>query len=225
MPARKSLIGKTFARLTVIGEAESRRYACGSLRRRSLVLCECGKTFDVDNTQLVLGKSGSCGCLHKELVSAQQKKHGHTIGGPSPTYATWNTMTDRCTNPSNKQWSDYGGRGISVCSRWRSFECFLFDMGVKPAGTTIERINNNGNYCPENCRWATRTEQCRNKRNNHVVTFRGVTGCLVKMCELFSVSYALVRQRINSYGWSIEDAFTRPKRGTKLNEQIRPPMD
>jgi len=210
MPKQKSIIGKKFARLTVIGEAKPRRYLCGTIRRRSIALCDCGKVIETDNTFLMLEKTRSCGCLRRELLSNQEKTHGHTVGYPTRTYFSWRAIIERCTNTNNKQWKDYGGRGIQICKQWMSFESFLSDMGERPKGTTIDRIDNDGNYCSENCRWISRREQQRNKRTNRIVTFKGVTGCLVEMCERFSVPYGLVRQRLSGYGWSVEDAFARP---------------
>ena len=98
-----------------------------------------------------------------------KRKHGHASGGPTPTYQSWSHMLDRCTNPRSSKFANYGGRGITVCARWRdSFENFLSDMGERPTGTTIDRENNNGDYGPGNCRWATQRTQQRNRRDTSI---------------------------------------------------------
>lgn len=119
--------------------------------------CSCGNiTFALD-TEVRSGHTKSCGCLQKRI----NLKHGHY---KSPTYQCWADMKTRCSNPKHKSYKDYGGRGIGVCSYWQEFENFYKDMGDKPPGLTLERINNDHGYYRENCRWATRAEQNRNKR-------------------------------------------------------------
>ena len=126
-------------------------------------------------------------------------------------YRVWWAMIQRCENPKTKQFHQYGGRGIRVCARWRaSFAAFHEDMGDCPAGLTLDRWpNNDGNYEPGNCRWATRAEQQRNRCNNRVFEIRGVRGCLMDLVQRFGVAYSTVRHRL-AIGWEPERAFTEP---------------
>ena len=125
--------------------------------------CDCGTIKTIRIYDLINDKIKSCGCLKKTYA----KKHGHTTNKQfSSEYYSWMAMKQRCTNPNNKDYKDYGGRGIKVCDRWlNSFEKFFEDMGERPKGTTIERLNFNGNYEPINCEWATKEQQNRNRRN------------------------------------------------------------
>jgi hypothetical protein len=132
--------------------------------------CDCGATTVVRATNLQQRRTRSCGCLATEL-RAGHVKHGHNRKGRrSATYTSWALMTSRCYDPGNPNFASYGGRGIAVCPQWRgSFEQFLADMGARPKGMTIDRIDNNGNYEPGNCRWATGSEQSLNRSNTVMV--------------------------------------------------------
>ena len=143
---------------------------------------------------------------HNKGQLAAAFKHGHDYS--SPTYRSWKVMKNRCTRPSDKQWKDYGGRGIKVCDKWLKFAGFLEDMGERPDGTTLDRIDNDGNYEPSNCRWATLTLQRRNRSDNHIVEYNGRKMPLVEACELSGVKYDTARNRLNRYGWSVEKTFS-----------------
>lgn len=141
--------------------------------------------------------------------------HGHCINGTSsPTYRVWYSMLSRCENKKNKRYSSYGGRGITVCERWRTFDNFLSDMGVRPDGKSIDRIDNEKGYSPENCRWATNVEQQRNKSNNHLVTHNGLTKTLVEWAEYVGMRQMKLVQRLH-WGWEFADAIK--------NELVRNP--
>ena len=133
-------------------------------------------------------------------------RHGLTR---TPAYYSWVAMKDRCLRPANPAYRHYGGRGIAVCERWLQFEGFFADMGARPAGTTLDRINNNGNYEPGNCRWATDLEQARNTRVNRLVEFHGRATPVSVVAEAVGMGVSTLRERLRR-GWSVEDAIAKP---------------
>jgi len=128
----------------------------------------------------------------------------------TPTHRSWLSMLARCSNPRAPDYPRYGGRGITVCERWKKFVNFYEDMGTRPDERQLDRSDNNGNYEPGNCRWATREEQGRNKRNNRILIFRGESKPLVEWAEIFRIKRSVVSLRLNQLGWSIEKALTTP---------------
>jgi predicted DNA-binding transcriptional regulator AlpA len=137
--------------------------------------------------------------------------HGRTVGGKIDSILTiWRNMKNRCLKSSDAAYDRYGGRGIKVCERWLKFENFLADMGERPPGMTLDRIDNNLGYCPENCRWASYKEQNNNRRDNRMITFKGETKNMAQWCTELGLSQKTISQRINGLGWSGERALSEP---------------
>jgi hypothetical protein len=155
MPARLRLRGRRFGRLTVV------RFSHSDLSTRWICRCDCGTIIVASANHLIPGQVKSCGCLYRDTRVGSPIRHG--MSGTSE-HRIWKTMRQRCENPRSSRFKDYGGRGIRVCARWRKFENFFADMGRRPPGRSIDRIDNDGNYEPKNCRWATAMQQRHNRR-------------------------------------------------------------
>ena len=142
-------------------------------------------------------------------------RHGHTWeGGVSPTYMSWTAMKNRCLNPKHPAFHNYGGRGITICRRWMRFEGFLLDMGERPAGRTLDRIDGNRGYNKRNCRWATMQEQIWNSRNCRFLTVQGLTLPLYPMARRFGMNPSTLRERLVR-GWNVEEAVLTPIGGRR----------
>lgn len=170
-------------------------------------MCECGKIENVNGNSLRNGKSKSCGCLSIKKVTDRMKKHGYT---GTRLYYAWIHMKARCYNQHTENYKDYGGRGITICDEWcNSFEVFK-EWALSHGYTdelTIDRVDVNGNYEPNNCRWATQKEQTNNKRNNTLFTYDGETKTLKQWCDYYGKNYKLVHNRINYCKWNFEEAL------------------
>jgi hypothetical protein len=169
-------------------------------------VCDCGNFVTVKKSVVFRGVTKSCGCIRKIKALESIKKHGMTN---AKIYKTWSSMIQRCKNEKNPFYHRYGGRGITVCESWLKFENFYKDMGDRPFGFTLDRIDNNGNYEPTNCRWATGTEQGLNKEKTVKVLFNGELLPLMLVAEIHGKKYAPVKKRIDR-GWSLEKALNEP---------------
>lgn len=198
-------IGERFGRLVVIERAQN----VGGGDSRFLCKCDCGNTNVILGYSLRRGATFSCGCYQRERVRQASTKHG--LRG-SPEFQAWIAMNHRCKNPKCKSFVNYGGRGIAVCDRWQNLQNFLDDMGPRPTPRhTLERKDNNANYGPENCVWATMKDQQNNRRNNRIVNFNGEALTLAQACERSGVNQATAESRIN-HGWPEEKWFSPARR-------------
>ena len=212
------LTGMEFGRLTV--------YAYSGKNKSGINLwackCSCGNNTIVSRHELRSGDTNSCGCLRREVSKNRFLTHGKRY---SKEYQIWLSMKDRCLNKNNISYSNYGGRGIKICDEWiSSFEKFYQDMGQSPGKEySIDRIDNNKFYSKENCKWSTRHEQSNNRRVTIIVEYMGEKLPLSDMCVKVGISYECARQRINKYGWSVFDTFSKPvgqARNFKKNKNI-----
>ena len=200
--------GKRYGRLTVIGFSHlyNEREAMWKCR------CDCGAIFVSRGTDIRNGHTNSCGCYMKERATEGKTTHGHS---QTKTHRIWLGINQRCYDPNHHKYEIYGGRGIKVCDRWRGagkFENFLADMGECPDGFSIDRHpDNNGNYEPKNCRWATSKQQNRNRRDNKIIDVFGNKMTLAEACERYGVGYQCAYKRIKR-GWSIEKTLMEPQK-------------
>lgn len=198
----KDISGQQFGRLTAL----YRLHNYHDKHTKWLCVCDCGNLKEVRYEHLKNEMIVSCGCYHKEIVKNVNTKHGKHN---TPLYNIWLCMKGRCYYVDDKRYKNYGGRGIAVCSEWKDdFQAFYnwaTSNGYKE-GLTIDRIDNDGNYTPDNCRWATRKQQARNTRRTLNITINGETHCLKDWCKILGLNYDTVKYRIH-HNWSIERAF------------------
>lgn len=213
MRRTEPIIGEQNNRLTLLMEGISYTSPKGVVNRRFVFRCLCGKNTLCTYNDFKKGHTKSCGCYSRELAAKRQYKHG--LAG-TLFYDVYSAMIARCNNKSNKDYFNWGGRGIE-CS-WKDFQSFKNDMHgsylrhIKKynlTNTRLDRIDNNGNYCKENCKWSTHKEQARNRRNNHLLTFNNKTQTLTEWAEELGINRGTLNNRINRYNWSIKDALTK----------------
>ena len=202
----RSLLNKRFGRLVVIRLATKDQYP----RKAWICMCDCGKEHLVRESHLIAGDCTSCGCRAKE-IGRSRRKHGHAVA-ETKIYKVWTGMLQRCRNQGHKQYGYYGGRGISVCDQWINFVGFLRDMGPSwEEGLSLDRINNDGNYEPSNCRWATKKQQSRNTRSNRLIEINGKRLCIAAAADAYGIPEQLLRNRLR-HGWPVQAAIYAKKR-------------
>lgn len=210
MPPKLKLVGQRFGRLLVLAEHGQDAHRAYLWR----CLCDCGNESTIRGSDLKSGVTQSCGCGVREAAS-RPRTHGQTH---TPLYKRWRAMVERTRNPNASEYRNYGGRGIGVCERWQSFEGFAADMGATfDEALTLERRDVNGDYSPENCYWATTKQQTRNRRNNHVVEWRGRLMVVTDWAELLGLNPNTVVHRLRR-GWSVERSLTTGARPDALLE-------
>ena len=204
-------VGQRFGKIITISRSEQRIASFVAWN----CLCDCGKQFLVRSGELSRGRTNSCGCARRESIT----KHGNYR---SPTYKSWANMKARCLNPKQSFYKDYGARGSAICKRWiESFPDFLSDMGERPSKNhSIDRIDPNGNYDPDNCRWATQTEQNNNKRITKKITLIETTLSVNEWSRLMGLGRGVIAWRLKD-GWRDVDAvFTKTKSKTKWSGEL-----
>lgn len=209
MTISKDITGMVFGRLTVIKEAGRSRQG----RKLWLCFCECGNSTVVRYDHLKSGSTISCGCYLRERITTSNYRHGDAKRGHrGREYEAWRSMLSRCYNKKRIDYGNYGGRGITVDRRWKdSYESFKEDMGSCPDGMSLDRIDNNGPYAPENCRWATRIEQMNNTRKSKHIELSGETHTLAIWSKITGFSSEKIWQRLRR-GWEAEEALGKVPR-------------
>lgn len=209
----ENIVNQKFNRLLVVRKAHENGalYEC---------VCDCGKTVYAYANSIISGNIKSCGCYRLEKIRNLQLKHdmAHTR-----LYNVWKDLKKRCYNPNCKSYKNYGAKGIKVCKEWKdnftAFHDWAFDNGYDKNASygqcTIDRIDTNGDYCPENCRWVSLKEQANNRNNNFLITYNGETDTMSNWATKVGISYNCIFKRINELHWSTEKAFTTPQRVTK----------
>lgn len=197
-----NLRGQKFGRITFMRRSSSNK-------NKWLAICDCGTRWEVEPSHVKAGRVKGCGCVNKICRTT----HGFS---KHPLYHTWLGVMDRCYNKGSFPYERYGGRGIYVCDRWKSMANFISDLSPRPEGASLDRIDNDGPYSPENCRWATPLQQANNKRTNRFLTFKGVTKSLSEWARIIGVKRSTLNARLNDYGWSVEKTLTTKTNGGLL---------
>ena len=194
--------GKTYGKLFVTSLLGSYKnsvyYSC---------TCECGNKVEVKALALRSGNTKSCGCVAREKTAARNTTHGES---KTQLYGSWHRMVQRCTDPNSSDYKYYGGRGITVADEWLDFTNFKRDVGDRPPGTSLDRIDNNRGYEPGNVRWATRKEQMQNTRGVKLIEYQGEAHCVAEWERIKGFKPGTLKARLGPLGYSIEEAFTKP---------------
>jgi hypothetical protein len=204
MPKYIDIMGQRFGRLVVTEQLNCDKHRQMTWR----CLCDCGKFTKSSSYRLRRGSTNSCGCSRRI----------HNAKSRTKEYQTWRSMIKRCCDSQNASYKYYGARGITVCKRWHEFENFRRDMGNQPHNQSLDRIDNNAPYSPQNCRWTTAHQQSRNRRSTRLLTHDGKTLCVTDWAPLVKIDRQTILARLYR-GWSAHDALTKPLR--KLNHRVQ----
>lgn len=210
------LTTKSYRKVTTTGNKKRVFWSC---------ICDCGNTCEMEGS-LLRSRSKkprnipmSCGCEARKATSYRNSTHRLT---GTRVYRSWNSAKQRCLNPNDSNYRNYGGRGISICEHWYSFDNFLNDMGFPPSPNhTIDRIDVNGNYEPSNCRWATPSEQARNRRNTPLYSYNGKTMSLIEWAEYLGIRTITLRKRLE-YGWTLDKVFSKHNHKYNSPHELKP---
>lgn len=202
----KNLVGMRFGRLVVTKFVGYREHQHSVRRSLWECVCDCGKAHITTAKMLRSGSPSSCGCLQRDAASKTAKTHGMSR---TKIYKVWTSMRLRCSNPNDQGWHRYGARGITVCKEWdESFDKFYKDMGDAPDGHSVDRIDNDGPYSKDNCRWATKSEQGDNTRVTRRITHLGKTQSLRQWCKELNIHYTTALERIKKYNLTTDEIFS-----------------
>lgn len=208
-----NLVGQRFGRLVVTECAGIQRAKNGHTYSQFKCVCDCGNTTIKRGTTLKKGLANSCGCLQREISKNRPTYHGYS---KTKLYRVWMAMRSRCDKESDPAYHNYGARGITYDPSWEDYKTFhewAYRTGyVQDSGLTLERIDVNKGYSPDNCCWVDMKRQSNNKRNNRRFTICETTHTLAEWCEIYNVPYARTKARIDTLGWCIEEALTKPCR-------------
>lgn len=206
------VIGKKFNMLTVVSQEPTVNYV-----KKFKCLCECGNYTVVEKSRLVNGATKSCGCLIKKRSAERFRIHGdNTSKGQTRLYRIWHNMKQRCANKKNDSYKRYGGRGITFCDEWKEYRIFK-EWALKSGYEDhlfLDRKDNGGPYCPENCRWVTSEIQMNNTRRNVFVEYKGEKMSIAQLAKKYNLKYSTLQTRITKLGYSVEKAVETPMNGT-----------
>lgn len=196
------MIDKRYGRLIILEQSGKNKWG----EKLAVCKCDCGTIRTIRIKSLKKGDTKSCGCFARETRRKRKLTHGRS---KTYLYFVWRNMINRCKWEKSNSYKDYGGRGITICKRWGNFENFLKDMGDRPTTKhTLDRIDNNGDYSPENCRWATRKEQMNNTRRSRFLTFQGETHTVDEWSEITGIKYSTLAMRLKK-DWPIDLVFKK----------------
>lgn len=207
-------MGQKFGRLTVAGDGGWYVYQNGKRRKKFLCLCECGNYISVEGSNLKSGNTKSCGCMNIDMLRDRSTTHG---GRRDRLYSIWTNMKQRCLSETNKSYNDYGGRGITICDEWiESYASFMkwavehgYDESLPYYKCSLDRIDVNGPYSPDNCRWVDSKEQARNRRNTIMFCHDGKNMSLSEWADATGIKYHTLFARIYKLGWDFEKAINK----------------